>query len=50
MKTSIRLSALAERAYKWLREQPGGFNLSKAVEQVILKTAKARGWKGIKED
>ena len=44
MKTSIYLDDLTAKAYRWLQEQPGGFNLSKAAKQLILKTAVSRGW------
>jgi len=44
--TSIRLSAEAEKALGWLKEQTGGFNLSKAINQLIILTAKAKGWLG----
>jgi len=47
--TSIRLNDEAAAAYEWLKDQIGGFNLNKAVEQMLIKTAKQRGWKGLKK-
>ena len=45
MKTSIYLDPQTARAYKWLQQLPGGFNLSLAISQVIVNTARERGWK-----
>ena len=49
MKISIYLDKKTELAYKLLRSLPGGFNLSLAVRQVILETARDRGWQDEEE-
>jgi len=50
MKISIYLDKKTELAYSLLRSLPGGFNLSQAVRQVILQTARDRGLAEDKEE
>lgn len=49
-KTSILLPAKVARALEWLRQQPGGFNLSLAVRQVIIAAARKAGWRDRKRE
>jgi hypothetical protein len=49
-KSSIWLKGEAAEALKWLKKQPGGFNLSLAIHQLIVNTAKKRGWKGKRDE
>lgn len=48
-KISIYLREEAVRAYEYLKRQPGGFNLSSLVRDILVKVAKQRGWKGDKK-
>ena len=44
-KTSVSLPPKVARALAWLRQQPGGFNLSLAVRQVVMAAARSAGWR-----
>ncbi len=47
MKSSITLSEEAVQAVKWLKEQVGGFNLSQAINRMVVQVARTKGWTGI---
>ena len=39
---AVRLTEESERALKWLRKRPGGFNLSKFIQQQIMEYAESQ--------